>query len=287
MGQPLPIFEDQRNPVDIDKYLFIAQERSEQAKELSPIHETSSIILPDTSVVHIMSDIHLGNPNVKIDRFRSELMSIRETPNHYVMFTGDLVDGIFWGGASGGEQSLNISEQHGLLRSLFSALKGKVIAGISGEHDSKWATKTGSDPYDIMEEVTGAPYLRGIAEIEIHINEQDYKLVAQHKARGHSMYNKNHPTYRESRFDVQGADVYISAHTHKKQVSQEAIREFGKARKITHVSTGTYKTGDEYGDRSGFAHQKSEEMFGASIRLHGDRKLVEVEYDILEAIRKW
>jgi hypothetical protein len=86
---------------------------------------------------------------------------------------------------------------------------------------------------------------------------------------------------------VQGADIYISAHTHRKQVSQEAVRHFGGAKKVTHISTGSYKTGDEYGDRNGFAKQKPEEMYGASLRLHEDKKQVDVEYDILEAIRKW
>jgi len=286
-GQLPPLFHDAKLPIDINNYLFSAQERATQMKELSAIHETAAITLPESSTIHIISDVHLGNAHVNVERFRQEIEAIRHTPNSYILFMGDLVDGIFWGGASGGEQSLSLGEQHGLLRSLFRSLNGKIIAGVSGEHDSKWATKTGSDPYEIMEEITGAPYLRGIAEIEISIQEQMYKIVAQHKARGQSMYNKNHPTYRESRFDVQGADVYISAHTHKKQISQEALRQFGEAKKVTHISTGTYKTGDEYGDRSGFAHQKPEEMYGASIRLHGDKKCVEVEYDILQALQRW
>ncbi len=286
-GQTTPVFEDSKFPRDLNTYLDIADKRAKEMAELSPIHETARVSVAETSIINIMSDVHIGNPNVDISRFKQELEVIMNTPNSYILFTGDLVDGIFWGGVSGGEQSLNLSEQHGFLRSLFTSLKGKVIAGLSGEHDSKWASKTGSDPYDIMEEITGAPYLRGIAEIELNVGDQLYKIVAQHRARGFSMYNKNHPTYRESRFDLQGGDVYISAHTHKKQIAQETIRNFGGSTLVTHVSTGTYKNGDEYGDREGYAHQKPEEMFGAAIRLHADKKLVEVNYDILEAGRKW
>ena len=283
-----PLFEDKRSLPNLNDYLGAAKKRADIMKEISPIHEgVVHIVLPNTSTLNIISDIHLGDSHVIIDRVQQELEVIQNTPDSYILFTGDLVNGIFWGGAGGGEQSLNLSEQGGILRSMFSTLKGKVLAGIPGEHDSKWIRKTGSDPYDMLEEMSGAPYIRGIAEISLDVGEQSYKIVAQHKARGQSMYNKNHPTYRESRFDLQGADIYISAHTHRKQISQETIREFGKSRMVTHVSTGPYKTGDEYGDTEGFVHQTPLEMFGASLRLHADRMLVETQYDILEAAKIW
>ena len=275
-------------PKEIDDYLRAAEERSSQMKELSQKSENEiKVFLPRTSNIHIMGDLHIGNPNTDYRRIRQEIEAIKNSPDEYIFFAGDLVDGIFWGGAGGAEQSLNLNEQFGALRSLFKGLGDKIIGAVSGEHDSKWSNKTGSDPYDILTEETGAPYVRGIAEVSLEVGDQDYTMVVSHKAKGHSMYNKNHPTFRQARFNLQGADIYASAHTHQKQVSQEAIREIGKARQVTHISVGPYKSGDEYGQRSGYPEQKKEEMFGATVRLHADQKRVEVEPDILFAIKKW
>lgn len=275
-------------PIDIDRHLTLAQQRADQQKELSPRAENFvEVTLPGDSIISILADIHFGHPGVIIERIRQELELIRNTPNSYVILNGDMLDGIFWGGESGGEQSANLTEQKQFLISLFTALKDKVIVATSGEHDSKWASGRAGDPYSDFSKLTNAPYVRGVAEVLIHVGEQKYRLVIQHKALGSSMYNKNHPTFRQSRFDLQGADVYISSHTHKKQISQEAIRKFGKADLITHISTGTYKTGDGYGNRLGYAEQMSKEMFGAAIRLNKDRKLVEVDHSIVEAHRRW
>jgi hypothetical protein len=182
---------------------------------------------------------------------------------------------------------MNLNEQYQFLRALFGEMRGKILFGVSGEHCSKWATKTGQDPYSILYEVSGAPYIRGTGEVEIEVGDQIYKLVVAHKMRGHSVYNKNHPTFREARFNLQGGDVYVNAHNHQKQISQEAIRTFGGSRMITHISIGTYKTGDEYGDRQGFVRQTPNEMYGASILLHKEEKLVEVLPDILRATKNW
>lgn len=285
----LPVYDrDPKKPRKLTDFLNSAEQRSKDMKDTSSVSEGEiGIQLPETSTVNFIGDLHFGHQNTNNKRIEQEVETIKNADDNYVGLMGDLVDGIFWGGASQGENASNISEQHGFLRSLFKELKGKILFAVSGEHDSKWASKTGSDPYDLLTEETGAPYTRGVAEVKISAGDQEYKVVAQHKARGHSMYNKNHPTYRNARFNVQGADVYVSAHNHQKQVSQETVREFGGAREVTHVAVGPYKTHDEYGDRSGFIPQKEGEMYGASVRLHADKRKVDVEPDILEAIRKW
>ena len=157
------------------------------------------------------------------------------------------------------------------------------LRGLSGFENESQVDPT----YFDFSERTGAPYVRGVAEVSVDIDEQNYKIISQHKARGHSMYNKNHPTYRQSRFDMQGADIYTSNHNHRKQVSQEAMRVFGGAKMITHIASGAYVSGGEYGDRSGFAKLKPKEMYGASIRIHKNSHKVDIKYDILDAHREW
>lgn len=288
-GQLEPVYQTPLvKPQTLNQFIERAEQRKQAMKEASQLSENHvELSLPDTATINLMGDLHFGNPNTDNKRIQQEVEAIKNTPNSFVMMMGDLVDGIFWGGASQSEQNQTLSEQHGFIRSLFKELRGKVIAGVSGEHDSKWASKSGADPYDIMTGETGAPYIRGIAEIGVNIGDFLYKIVAAHKMRGHSMYNKNHPTFRMEKFNIQGGDVYVSAHNHQKQIAQETLRDFDGSREVTHVAIGPYKTGDEYGDRSGFPAQKKQEMFGAAIRLHKDEKKVDVEKDILNAVKRW
>lgn len=275
-------------PLDLDSYLNAADTRGKQMKEMDGKSSNQvTVSFPGTTAVHVMGDLHIGNPNTDHRRIQKEIAAIKET-NDKVILAGDLVDGIFFGGESQAEQSLNLSEQRGALRGLFHTLRDKIVVAVSGEHDDKWASKSGGSPYEILAGETGAPYVRGIAEVQAQVGEEDYNIVVGHKMRGHSMYNKNHPTFRNARFDLQGGDIYVSGHTHQKQVSQEAIREFGgNSRQVTHISIGPYKSKDGYGDRSGFVEQADKQMGGASFRMHGEVKLTDVDPDILEAINKW
>ena len=202
---------------NLNDYINSAEKRN---KEYNSFKETAEnpikIKLPDTSIVSVIGDLHFNHPETDLERFRREIEVIRNTPNSYIILGGDLVDGIFWGGER--ENNFNLNEEFGFMYSLFEELKGKVLFGVSGEHDSKWRAKTGGDIYEIFTGITGAPYVKGIAEAEVDIKGIDYKIVAAHKMLGRSMYNKNHPTMRQSRFGLQGGDVYISCHTHKKQI---------------------------------------------------------------------
>lgn len=271
-------------PLGVDYYFHQAKERSRAMQEMRPQAENFiRLHLPQKSIVAVWGDLHLGGLNTDYDRIQQELEIITNTPNAYLILLGDLVDGVFWGGASGAEQSQTLDEQRGFLMALFEAIKGRVLFAIPAEHDDKWATRTGATPYFNFTEITGAPFVRGTAEVEVVVGDNEYRIVAQHKARGNSLYNKNHPTVRQSRFGLQGADIYMSAHTHRKQVSQEAVREFNGSRLITHISVGAYKSSDEYGEREGFNNMRSREMYGVAFVLHKEEKRVDVYYDVVAA----
>lgn len=277
-----------RLPRDVDEYLDEAEQMARLRREQEPQSEHFvELTLPRTSIISLWGDLHMFHNETDHARIRQELAVIRNTGDSFLVLGADLTDGIHWGGESGGEQVGSLTHQVRTMKALFEAVNGRVLVGVSGEHDSKWAQRTGADPYLDFSTATGAPYVKGIGEILIHCGGQDYKMVVQHKARGHSMYNKNHPTFREARFDLQEADIYVSFHTHQKQVAQETIRHFGGSRIVTHISGGAYKRTDSYGARSGFAVLDPKEMFGASIRLHADEHRVDVNYDILQAHREW
>ena len=82
-------------PIDVDRHLHLAQTRADQMKELSPRAENFvELTLPNASILSIIADMHFGHPDVNIERIRQELEIIRNTPDSYIIFNGDLLDGI-------------------------------------------------------------------------------------------------------------------------------------------------------------------------------------------------
>ncbi len=244
------------------------------------------VTLPDLGILSAIGDIHEGNARTDYDRVEEELTLIHETRNSFVLWGGDLVHGIFWGGTSQGEQAVSLEHQFQFLTSLFDMSRGKTVVAVSGEHDSKWASKTGIDPYSFIGERNGAAYVRGVAEVEVTCGSQRYNLVVAHKLRGSSIYNNAHPEMRAGR-EIAGADAYIGFHTHRKAITQQPAREFGGERLVTYVSGGPYCSGDDYAQREGFIKQMPHQLFGAALRFHGDEKRIDVDTDIIYAHRKW
>jgi len=281
---PLP------QPESFDYWVARAVRRQNEFREtLLRSPNFVEVTLPaQESAIFFWGDLHDASPFTDYVRFRAEVDAFKRFSNLHAITLADMVDGFFWGGAAQGEQLEGLDEQHQFLKSFYKEVKGRVICGVSGEHDSKWATKSGPDPYAQFSEETGGHYIRGVGEVLIHCGVVDYRLVIAHKLRGNSMYNKNHPQAREARFGIQGADVYVSAHTHQKSITQEAVREFGdKAREVTYISVGPYKNTDEYAQRSGYNNQKPEQLYGVAILLSPTHKKIQVDGDMVRAAQTW
>ena len=263
------------------------EERIKRQKSLETVSPNSiEITLPRTSTIAWIGDQHMGHINTDHQQILAEVEAIKNAPDTYVIFLGDSVDGIFWGGESGGEQVAGLTEQHRIRRAMFRELKGKVIAGFGGEHGSKWASKTGPDPMDDFTELTDAPYIQGTGEITLNVGDQTYNIIAAHRLRGSSIYNNNHPQFRADR-EIAGADIIASGHTHRKAVTQQPSRRFGKAQMVTHISVGTYKSQDLYSQRIGYPEQKKEQMGGVVTRVHADEKKVDIDTSVIDGIVKW
>jgi hypothetical protein len=276
-------------PKHVYDWIEKAKSRAVDMKEGSTIANGQvDISLPAVAMLTFIGDLHYGSPETDLGRFEREFDAILQNDHSYLVLMGDLVDGFFWGGTAQSEQSANMEEQFAFLQSLFKAAKGKVLVAVSGEHDSKWAAKSGMDPYSNFSELTGAPYVRGIAEVNLHVGQEDYNMTVQHSAKGHSLYNNTHPSMRNSSMNVQGAESYNSAHTHRKGLAVQSVRTFGgESHEVVFGVVGPYKRTDEYAQRKGYVPAGDSEMGGYTLLFHSDMKKVEPELDITFAHSKW
>jgi predicted phosphodiesterase len=279
--------EGLQQPKNFDDYTNLAIRRSNEAKEFSPQAQGQIIVrVPDDIVVNFISDVHAFHPTTNHERLRSELETIKKNKKSYVIFGGDLVEGIYWGGAGSGEMVGSLDEQKGFLKEMFKMMRGKTIGAVSGEHDSKWAAKTGADPYVDFTDLTKAPYKRGLLEIKIISGKEEYLGLVAHKLRGSSLYNNLHPSMRANR-EMPGYDFIFAGHTHRKGIALQPQRYAGGARTVAHGISGPYKEEDEYTQRSGWISQKTKQLYGFAVRLNPDTKRIEVDEDIVAANKRW
>jgi hypothetical protein len=259
---------------------FIQKEKD--FKEAIPKKENNIIIrLPMPALVSFIGDLHAGNPHTFHERVALEIESILNTKNSFLILGGDMIDGFFFNPAQY-EQIEQLPEQRRYLTSMIEELgkNHKLLVAWSGEHDT-WGKKMGADPYTSFAESVNAYFIEGIGYVTLNVGKQNVKILVSHKLPGSSIYNYAHPATRASR-EIQGADIYIGFHTHKKAHLEQSVKLFGGEAKWVHLcAAGTYKTDDEYSRRNGWANQDPKEMFGFSFEFNGED--IVYHNDILKA----
>lgn len=284
----LPVFETPL-PGQEKKFDYWAErfrERQKQYKETAILVEKQHVEISfnEDTIINFIGDTHIGSPEVYYDRLEQELRAIVNTPNSYVILVGDLVDGFMFNPP----QALQMEqpqEQWAFTDSLmkYLSVNKRLLIGFGGDHDASWFLKSGIDPYYKFSQDLGAYYMHGVGHLTAKIGKTAYKLTGAHKLPGHSIRDNTWASKRASA-EIQGADIYFSAHTHKKGHSLQAIKDFGgTARKVHFLSLGPYKSSDEYSRKHGWAQQSPEEMFGCSIILKKDSKKIDYFDDILAA----
>ena len=232
----------------------------------------------------LIGDPHSGNVFCNYDLFHSHLSLIKENPLFYAITGGDLTDSIFWGRGQH-EQIENASDQQ---RYMLAALdwigKNKIIAGYSGQHD-QWSAERGVTIYQEWHKRSGAYYFEGPSVLKIKINDQLYTLVGNHNPQGNSIYNDTHGENRESKFGIQGADVYFGFDTHKKGVSSQVAKTVHGDMWQYYVKSGPYKYGDDYARYSGMTPTADNQLGAVWLVLYPDRHSV-VVYKTAEEVNE-
>lgn len=284
LANEFPIMETPKKfPRDFSYWSDRFQRSQEIYKETNDI-ETDHVTIQfkGDTILNFIGDCHVGASTTHYDRLRQEVEAIVDTPNSYVVLVGDLVDGFFFNPAQM-EEVEQAPEQFLYMHSLIDHLvkNKKLLIGFGGDHD-QWAKKMGADPYEQFNNL-GAYYMHGIGHLTAKVDNQEYRITGAHRLPGFSYFNNTHPLARAAR-EVQGADIYFSAHTHQKGHSEQAIKEFGGEARRTHfISLGAYKPTDEYLRKLGFAQMNEKEMYGSAIKLLANRKEIQYFDDIIKA----
>jgi len=280
----LPIMETPKKfPRSWTYYSDRFKKRQEQYLETSDVEtDHVSIQFKGDTILNFIGDAHIGHSLTHYNRLEQEIETIVDTPNSYVVLLGDIIDGFFFNPAQM-EEMEQVPEQYDYMKALVSHLANnrKLLIGFSGQHES-WSKKMGLDPFMILSGI-GAYYMQGVGHLTAKVDDQEYKITMAHNFPGTSIRDNTWGAKRAGQ-EIQGADVYINADSHKKGHSTQAIDMFGGESRVTHfVTIGPYKPSDEFARKLGFPQQSPESMYGSAIKLLAKSKEVLYFNDVLKA----
>ena len=199
-----------------------------------------------------VADLHLGGQGVDYPRIRRECEALAAIPNCGVVVVGDVVDAFILGWAQSIRlhTRLSVPDEWTLARTVLEILGPRLVAVVSGNHDSYPARVAGVDVLrDMVASVRrGVLYHTDDLRATVTVGGASWRLRARHKWQGRSLYNQTHGQERAARWD-QDADIYVGAHLH---TGGEARTFTAGGRARVAIQCGTYKAVDDFAVREGF-----------------------------------
>jgi len=244
------------------------QERQRIAKKASWSQDTGTVRIkepPSVIVLKGLSDTHVGNMGTDYESLSNMTDAILSIPYLFCFLLGDEEDNFvsFKNQMAVVKQLASPEEQDDFIESWLKEIAEKVLFATWGNHAEFEEKVSGRNSLKklLNRNVT---YFDGIGICKLLIGEQEYRIVATHKTRYNSSFNKTHGLKQLARRDIPDADLYVAGHTHDPafEISFERGREQGF---IVH---GTLKRNDTFGKRyfSFFAAQRD-----AAITLDRDK----------------
>lgn len=182
-------------------------------------HQTEaiwSIKTEEPIVVLFLADLHMGSwatDHTILEQLTDELLSI---DNLYIMLGGDLLQMAIKlrGVAEVSDNALPPYWQLKFLESWLEEVKHKVICSTWDNHSvMREEAQVGFSTYsEIFKRMT--IYHEGIGHIDLHVNDQVYKVALSHFFRGRSMLNPVHGQMRYIRMEAPDRDICLAGDSH-------------------------------------------------------------------------
>lgn len=190
----------------------------------------------DITIIPI-ADVHLGSRECREQEFISFIDSIKDKPNVYLILGGDLCDNgtrnavtdIF-------KATIPPSAQRKMMAKILEPVRNKVLCGVSGNHERRSGKDADFDPmFSIMSKLDLEDrYREDIAFLKIQMGAQlsesgqrthgyerpAYHIVVTHGHGGGQLTSGAVLRGERSAYAVDGADLFIFAHTHKPFLTQ-------------------------------------------------------------------
>lgn len=164
--------------------------------------------------VYPLGDVHIGSKECDLDVFQAWINMVANDPNGVVVIIGDMMNmGLKSSVSNIYEEVLNPLAQKEKCYELLKPIADKIIAGCPGNHEYRAVKEVGTNPlYDV--------FCRLCIEDRYRENACFLKLTVGRNGRNPNTYGvvlthgKSKTKDLDWTYTVDGADVFISGHTH-------------------------------------------------------------------------
>lgn len=164
--------------------------------------------------IYPLGDVHIGSKECNMDLLKDWVEMVKDDPFGYVVIIGDIMNmGLKNSKTNVYEEVLSPMQQKEVAYDLLNPIADKILAGCSGNHEYRANREVGMNPlYDVFCRMRiedryrqNACFLK-LTVGKVGANNNTYGVVLTH---GKSKNADMNWTY-----SVDGADVFISGHTH-------------------------------------------------------------------------
>lgn len=168
----------------------------------------------ETVRLYNLGDIHRGNANCNEKFFRETVQRIADEPNAYWISTGDLLECATRHSISDVHAAMSTQEELDVIESELQPIKHKCLGFVSSNHHHRINKETGVSLDRMVAAHCGLKYLGDTGLINVTVGRGSYYIVLHHGTGGGTEGNAVNRALKAAG-NYQGADVYMSGHTHK------------------------------------------------------------------------
>lgn len=207
----------------------------QESYEIVPIKHTFKN-LDNNIKLYILSDTHIGDANLDINKLKSIINFIKDTPECYCILLGDILNTALKMSKSDiYSETMSIMDAQKVALSLLTPIKDKILAMVPGNHENRVWKEVGVDLSLWLAEKLGIEKLYRNNGLALTIsfgkdsNNKPFRLniFGQHGAYGGGRKLGSAMNALE---DLDGiianADIYIRAHTHQSVQGSRKVNIF-------------------------------------------------------------
>jgi len=208
-----------------------------------------------------LGDIHLGDINCELDKFKQVLKDIEGNPRARVIIMGDLLNCATKSsvGKAVFDEYMKAEDQWALALKLLEPIKGKIVGMLIGNHEFR-LEKEGFNPIKTLCLALKVPYLGYSTMLNVKVAGTTTTVYATH---GHGGASKNSVIGKLNKLsEIAVANVYMRGHSHQLIYHRTMIRIVKDGKLVDEerlvVDTGSFLKYDEgYAEMSNLAMVRS------------------------------